>query len=73
MTGYLTRFESEDLLAKRWHLDADGAPVKEAAAQMTNGTYEALSFTTAQELAAIWGSTTTRQALSSSLPHGVKL
>lgn len=69
MRGALTLFESPDLLAKRWRLDADGQAVKESAAQMTRGTYRVVEFGNAEALAAILDSVTTHQAVSASLPH----
>jgi hypothetical protein len=69
MIGRLTLFESPDILAKTWKLDADGNPQKEVAAKLYRGTYSVRAFETADDLAALLDGLTTRQAISSSLPR----
>jgi hypothetical protein len=68
MIGKVTLFESPDVLAKTWKLDAIGAPVKTVAAQLYRGTYRQCEFETVDDLAGLLSGVTTHQAISCSLP-----
>jgi hypothetical protein len=64
--GLVTVFESPDLLAKTWALDASGQAVKSVAAQMWRGTYSVQGFPDVGWLRLLLDSVTTRQAISAS-------
>ena len=69
IAGTLTRFTSTRPMGKAFDLAADGTLSKRTLGEMTEGTFEVLSFSTAADLAAILATTSTSQAVTGSAPR----
>lgn len=67
--GFLTLFESPDVLAKTWTLDAAGNPQKSVAAALWRGVYRLGEVDGVDSFAALLGGVKPQQAISASLPH----